>query len=102
MGTGRSGPGAGRPTKLYTVPPETEAIEFPERHYDRLLGHLAGQLPEDALTQAGVSFGALPGGNGWSRVTTCLTATSNHTDVRIAFEPGPRSPTLGIDTVDIR
>lgn len=54
------------------------------------------------LQFAGVSFGALPGGNGWSRVTTCLTATSNHTDVRIAFEPGPRSPTLGIDTVDLR
>jgi predicted ArsR family transcriptional regulator len=56
--TGRSGPGAGRPTKLYSVSPETEAIEFPERHYDRLLGHLAAQLPDDALTEAGVSFGA--------------------------------------------
>jgi predicted ArsR family transcriptional regulator len=56
--TGRSGPGAGRPTKLYSVPPETEAIEFPERRYDLLLGHLAGQLPAEALTEAGVAFGA--------------------------------------------
>lgn len=56
--TGRSGPGAGRPAKLYSVPPETEAIEFPERRYDLLLGHLAGQLPDDVLTEAGVSFGA--------------------------------------------
>jgi predicted ArsR family transcriptional regulator len=56
--TGRSGPGAGRPTKLYSVPPETEAIEFPERHYDLLLGHLAGLLPAEALAEAGVSFGA--------------------------------------------
>jgi predicted ArsR family transcriptional regulator len=59
--TGRSGPGAGRPTKLYSVPPETKAIEFPERHYDLLLGHVAGQLAaegrEAALTKAGVSFG---------------------------------------------
>ena len=36
--SGRTGPGAGRPTKLYSVPPETAAIEFPERHYDRLVG----------------------------------------------------------------
>jgi predicted ArsR family transcriptional regulator len=56
--SGRSGPGAGRPTKLYAVPPETEAIEFPERHYDRLLAHLAGKLPDEALTEAGASFGA--------------------------------------------
>lgn len=60
--TGRSGPGAGRPTKLYSVPPETEAIEFPERRYDLLLGHLAGLLPaegrEAALAEAGASFGA--------------------------------------------
>ena len=56
--TGRSGPGAGRPTKLYSVPPETEAIEFPARRYDVLLGHVAGKLPAEALTGAGASFGA--------------------------------------------
>jgi predicted ArsR family transcriptional regulator len=56
--TGRSGPGAGRPAKLYSVPPETEAIEFPARRYDLLLGHLAEQLPKDALTEAGAAFGA--------------------------------------------
>ena len=60
--SGRSGPGAGRPTKLYSVPPETSAIEFPQRHYDRLLGHLVDAIPEEerriALTRAGVSFGA--------------------------------------------
>jgi predicted ArsR family transcriptional regulator len=56
--TGRSGPGAGRPAKLYAVPPETEAIEFPERHYDLLLSHLAETLPDEALTEAGVAFGA--------------------------------------------
>lgn len=58
--TGRSGPGAGRPAKVYGVPPETTALEFPERHYDRLVGHLVDALPEDdrdaALAQVGARF----------------------------------------------
>jgi predicted ArsR family transcriptional regulator len=60
--SGRSGPGAGRPTKLYSVPPETAAIEFPRRHYDRLLARLLDVVPEQgrelALTDAGAVFGA--------------------------------------------
>jgi surface antigen len=51
---------------------------------------------------ATVSFGPLAGGNSWTPVTTCLTATSNHSMIRIDFFPAPRSPTLGVDTVDIR
>jgi predicted ArsR family transcriptional regulator len=58
--SGRTGPGAGRPTKLYSVPPETVAIEFPERHYDRLVGRLVAALPaadrEDALRAVGEEF----------------------------------------------
>lgn len=58
--SGRTGPGAGRPTKLYSVPPETEALEFPQRHYDRLVGHLVAALPaserEHALAQVGEQF----------------------------------------------
>jgi predicted ArsR family transcriptional regulator len=58
--SGRSGPGAGRPTKLYAVPPETSAIEFPARHYDRLVSHLLEAVPEQgreiALAEAGVAF----------------------------------------------
>ena len=50
----------GRPAKLYGVPPETSAIEFPARHYDRLLGHLLDAVPEQgreiALAEAGVAF----------------------------------------------
>jgi predicted ArsR family transcriptional regulator len=54
--TGRSGPGAGRPAKIYSVPPETAALEFPDRHYDRLLGHLVDAVPEADLARAGAEF----------------------------------------------
>jgi len=58
--SGRTGPGAGRPTKLYSVPPETVAIEFPERHYDRLVSRLIAALPaaerEEALRVVGEEF----------------------------------------------
>jgi predicted ArsR family transcriptional regulator len=58
--SGRSGPGAGRPTKLYGVRPETTTLEFPQRRYDRLLGHLLAALPErerePTLTRVGVDF----------------------------------------------
>ena len=37
--TGRSGPGAGRPSKLYRRPADEVAVSVPERHYD-----LAGEL----------------------------------------------------------
>ena len=37
--TGRTGPGAGRPSKLYRRPAEEVAVSVPERHYD-----LAGEL----------------------------------------------------------
>jgi len=58
--SGRTGPGAGRPTKLYSVPPETVALEFPERHYDRLVSRLVSALPaaerEQALRAVGEEF----------------------------------------------
>ncbi len=58
--TGRTGPGAGRPAKVYSVPPETTTLEFPQRHYERLLGHLLAALPEQereqTLTRVGAEF----------------------------------------------
>ncbi len=58
--TGRTGPGAGRPAKVYGVRPETAALEFPVRHYERLLAHLVAALPaderEEALAKAGAEF----------------------------------------------
>jgi predicted ArsR family transcriptional regulator len=58
--SGRSGPGAGRPTKLYSVRPETTALEFPQRRYEQLVGHLLEVLPEPEreplLTRVGGDF----------------------------------------------
>ena len=45
--TGRTGPGAGRPTKLYRPSTEEVAVSVPERHYD-----LAGQLMAAAIESA--------------------------------------------------
>jgi predicted ArsR family transcriptional regulator len=45
--TGRSGPGAGRPTKLYRRSADAVSVTVPERHYD-----LAGQLMAGAIEAA--------------------------------------------------
>lgn len=45
--TGRSGPGAGRPTKLYRRSGDEVAVTVPERHYD-----LAGRLMAGAIEDA--------------------------------------------------
>jgi predicted ArsR family transcriptional regulator len=59
--TGRVGPGAGRPAKTYAVAPELEAIQFPDRHYEALLGILLDTLPTRGrakkLHEVGVEFG---------------------------------------------
>ena len=49
--TGRSGPGAGRPAKIYSPAPETAAIEFPARHYEELVGLLLEALPAQSRSQ---------------------------------------------------
>ena len=54
--TGRSGPGAGRPAKTYAVAPELEAIEFPTRRYETLVGLLLAALPSGA-EDVGAAFG---------------------------------------------
>ena len=59
--SGRSGPGAGRPAKMYAPVAETAAIEFPRRRYERLLGQLIDALPRRRrraqLEQVGVAYG---------------------------------------------
>jgi predicted ArsR family transcriptional regulator len=48
--TGRSGPGAGRPAKLYRRSARQVAVSLPQRHYD-----LAGRLLAGALEEAEAS-----------------------------------------------
>lgn len=59
--SGRSGPGAGRPAKLYSAAPEPEALEFPPRRLPTLVARLLDEVPaegrEEALRRAGEDFG---------------------------------------------
>jgi predicted ArsR family transcriptional regulator len=59
--SGRTGPGAGRPAKLYSAAPETQALEFPPRHLSELVARLLNEMPaagrEQALRRAGEDYG---------------------------------------------
>jgi len=59
--SGRTGPGAGRPAKVYRVEPELEGIEFPDRRLADLIGFLVDKVPArrrpQALREAGEDFG---------------------------------------------
>lgn len=59
--SGRSGPGAGRPAKVYSAAPSLTSIEFPRRRYEALVGLLADAIPPaerpERLHDAGVRFG---------------------------------------------
>jgi predicted ArsR family transcriptional regulator len=59
--SGRSGPGAGRPAKLYSAAPEAEALEVPPRRFASLASRLLDEVPaegrEQALRRAGEEFG---------------------------------------------
>ena len=49
-----------------------------------------------------VHFGPLPGRNRWTPVSTCVTATRPHSAIRVQFYDAPKTPTLGVDAVDVR
>jgi len=59
--SGRSGPGAGRPAKLYATAPERSALEFPLRRLGQVVGRLVEELPAPgraaALRRAGEGYG---------------------------------------------
>ena len=59
--SGRSGPGAGRPAKLYAAAPESEPLEFPSRRFPALVARLLDEMPaegrENALRRAGEDYG---------------------------------------------
>jgi predicted ArsR family transcriptional regulator len=60
--TGRAGPGAGRPARVFGVTPALTSIEFPDRRYEVLVGHLLDVLPVRGraarLRAAGSVFGS--------------------------------------------
>ena len=59
--SGRTGPGAGRPAKLYAPAPERRPLEFPPRRVAALVGRLLDAIPADrrraALRRAGADYG---------------------------------------------
>jgi predicted ArsR family transcriptional regulator len=59
--SGRRGPGAGRPAKLYSAAPQSQALEFPAHHLPELVAELLDEIPNDlhalALRDAGRRFG---------------------------------------------
>lgn len=59
--SGRSGPGSGRPAKLYSAAPEAQALELPPRHFPALVARLLDEVPvegrEQSLVRAGADFG---------------------------------------------
>jgi predicted ArsR family transcriptional regulator len=59
--SGRAGPGAGRPAKLYAAAPEAQALEFPPRRFPALVARLLDEVPAEgrveALRRAGEDFG---------------------------------------------
>ena len=66
-------------------------------------GNLAIWLIGESRSQSStVRFEDLPGRNRWSHISTCVTATSPHSDIRVQFYDSPGTPRLGIDAVDVR
>jgi predicted ArsR family transcriptional regulator len=55
---GRSGPGAGRPAKVYRPAPEIAALEFPRRRYPELIRLLVDDPSRPRLHDVGVAYGA--------------------------------------------
>src|SRR4051812_19587159 len=51
------GRGAGRPPKTYSPAPETEALEFPPRRFEKLVALLAATVPKKRLGTVGEAFG---------------------------------------------
>jgi predicted ArsR family transcriptional regulator len=94
---GQSGPGAGRPAKVYRVAPEVEGVEFPDRRLTELIGLLVAKVPARgrarALREVGEEFGRSLGARaslkasgdirtGLERVCEALGSLGFHASVR--------------------
>ena len=108
--TGRRGPGAGRPAKLYAVSPQLEPIEFPRRHYESLVGLLLETQPEGRREKIGVAFGRRLGRaaglrparsmrSGLARLCTALGRLGYQVSL---VEAGDRSAVLQTPTCPLR
>ena len=58
-------------------------------------------LGDSATESSEARFGPLRGANGWSPVSSCVTATRPHSEIRVQFYDTPGTPPLGIDAVDV-
>ncbi|HSW81645.1 MAG TPA: cutinase family protein, partial [Candidatus Saccharimonas sp.] len=56
---------------------------------------------DGATEQSAVQFGPLPGGNAWTAIKTCVTATTAHNMIRVQLYPAVNGPTLGVDNLDV-
>jgi predicted ArsR family transcriptional regulator len=56
--SGRSGPGAGRPAKTYSVVPALEAVEFPQGRSTSLVEAMVAELEPERLYAIGERYGA--------------------------------------------
>ena len=78
--SGRTGPGAGRPTKVYEPAPELAAIEFPGRHIDALVAALVDDIDpaerDAALARAGAAFSRTLAERGGLRGSAALPAAA--------------------------
>ncbi|GAA3517524.1 transcriptional regulator [Aeromicrobium panaciterrae] len=83
--TGRTGPGAGRPAKLYRRAPQEISVSLPGREYE-----LAGKLMADAIAASAAS--------GESVIDALLRVAAEHGRAwgRAAMESGPRREALDI------
>jgi predicted ArsR family transcriptional regulator len=78
--TGRAGPGAGRPAKLYARPDREFAVSVPPRHYELAARLMAEAIDSDAtgvsratLREAAYRYGAALGSEGAADLPDVLT-----------------------------
>ncbi|MGD0874812.1 MAG: CHAP domain-containing protein [Acidimicrobiales bacterium] len=65
-------------------------------------GHMSLRLlGESRNDSSSVNFGPLGGRNQWTHVSTCVTATGPHSEIRVQFYDVPKAPRLGVDAVDL-
>ena len=82
--SGRSGPGAGRPSKLYRRSSRQVSVQLPERRYD-LAGQILAKALEDAAREGRPALDSLPGAAADAgRALAGATRTSAHAEAGAA------------------